>query len=83
MGGGFQKTYTPDAKNADKYVKLGELIEFGTKWDDQSLTTDPMTRSHRISIQRTQKSQPAVCRLALFLVHFTTYVNILLSIPSD
>jgi len=38
MGGGFEKTYTPDAKNAAKYqtlyakyIKLGELIEFGMK----------------------------------------------------
>jgi L-ribulokinase len=38
MGGGFEKTYTPDAKNAAKYqalyakyLKLGELIEFGMK----------------------------------------------------
>jgi len=38
MRGGFEKTNTPDTKNVAKYLKLVELIEFGTKWDDQSLT---------------------------------------------
>lgn len=38
MGGGFETTYTPNVKNAAKchilhakYLKLGELIEFGMK----------------------------------------------------
>ena len=38
MGGGFETTYTPNAQNAAKYqalyakyLKLGELIEFGMK----------------------------------------------------